>query len=527
MVNFTNEQRIKLLERSKSLPKISQKLLAVWAKEQFNLSTVPAQSSVSEAIAKAKTFKSIDGVNLKSKKQRTTVFPALDRAIVNWVLHCESRGVRLKGDLIILKAKRLFELAGISKEDLPAFSNGWLDKFKKRHGFKSFQSHGESGSVDMDVVRTGRELLKDVTSQYPRKDIFNMDETGLFYNMAPDRTIASRQTEGVKQDKTRITIALTTNADGSEYISPLFIGHANKPRCFKKKTGSELGFEYKSNTKAWMTALFFQDWLKAFDRKMSSQARHVLLLLDSAPFHIIVEGELTNTKIHMLPPNTTSKLQPMDSGIIAAFKKRYRHRHMSNAVDRDENGEVNLYKVDQLTAMKWSIEAWKDVSATTISNCWNKVDIIGETVPVAAEVDTVEEELNELIRILDVRDPMTMDEFINPECEVIVEEMVSEAELISDKNLRAHLDCAGEIEVPDELDDYVIQKPIFTKSEKLAILTKAIDVLNDSDWFVPENDCKTIARLWKEKRDLRHSMQNTMKQLKLTHFFDKSNANIK
>jgi hypothetical protein len=50
--------------------------------------------------------------------------------------------------------------------------------------------------------------------------------------------------------------------------------------------------------------------------------------------------------------------------------------------------------------MKWSIEAWKDFSATAISNCWNKVDIIGKTIPVAAEVDTVEEELNELIRTL-------------------------------------------------------------------------------------------------------------------------------
>ncbi|CAG8628233.1 4676_t:CDS:2, partial [Dentiscutata heterogama] len=46
-----------------------------------------------------------------------------------------------------------------------------------------------------------------------------MDETGLFYSLAPDHTIVSRQIEGLKKDKVRITIALMANADDRDEAS--------------------------------------------------------------------------------------------------------------------------------------------------------------------------------------------------------------------------------------------------------------------------------------------------------------------
>ena len=54
---------------------------------------------------------------------------------------------------------------------------------------------------------------------------------------------------------------------------------------------------------------------------MQLQNRHILLLADNAPVHIIDENvNLTNVTVHFLPPNTTAYLQPYDAGIINSFK---------------------------------------------------------------------------------------------------------------------------------------------------------------------------------------------------------------
>lgn len=68
--------------------------------------------------------------------------------------------------------------------------------------------------------------------------------------------------------------------------------------------------------------------------------------MDNAPSHIVADVKLTNVTFQALPPNTTSKVQPMDAGIIAAFKRHYGRLHLQNALVRDEHGETNLYKVD-------------------------------------------------------------------------------------------------------------------------------------------------------------------------------------
>ena len=45
-----------------------------------------------------------------------------------------------------------------------------------------------------------------------------MDETGLFWKMAPTRTLATEALSGGKKSKDRITLAFTTNATGSEKL---------------------------------------------------------------------------------------------------------------------------------------------------------------------------------------------------------------------------------------------------------------------------------------------------------------------
>ena len=67
--------------------------------------------------------------------------------------------------------------------------------------------------------------------------------------------------------------------------------------------------------------IHFNDYLINLNRSMQRQNRNILLLLDNAPTHTVNEStNLTNIKIHFLPPNTTAFLQPCDAGIINSFK---------------------------------------------------------------------------------------------------------------------------------------------------------------------------------------------------------------
>ena len=101
--------------------------------------------------------------------------------------------------------------------------------------------------------------------------------------------------------------------------------------------------------------------------------------MDNAPLHITLDLVLTNVTVQALPPNTISKLQPMDAGIIAAFKRHYRRLHLQNALDRDDTEAADLYKFDQLTAMRCSLMAWSEISSTTIENCFKHTRLMNGT----------------------------------------------------------------------------------------------------------------------------------------------------
>jgi len=54
---------------------------------------------------------------------------------------------------------------------------------------------------------------------------------------------------------------------------------------------------------------------------MASQNRKILLILDNPPYHKI--SNCSAIEILFLPKNTTALLQPLDLGIIKAFKNNY------------------------------------------------------------------------------------------------------------------------------------------------------------------------------------------------------------
>ena len=109
---------------------------------------------------------------------------------------------------------------------------------------------------------------------------------------------------------------------------------------------------------------------------MKAQKRKVLLLIDNTPSHIFDKKAYPHLCIEFLPPNMTSHIQPMDAGIIRAFKAHYRRLFVLQALDRKAARLDDLYKINQLQAMAMIKKAWDKISQCTISNCWKHAGIL-------------------------------------------------------------------------------------------------------------------------------------------------------
>lgn len=294
----------------------------------------------------------------------------------------QSRNIMINGQLIRQQGQIIQQRInrGLPEDQQLSvkFSNGWQDKFYQRHSFRQQAAHGESGSVQQEIINRELPAIREVLQQFQPQDIFNADESALFYNMPPNKTIGSAP--GLKKNKTRITILLACNSTGSERLEPLFIGKHKQPRTFNKQTPEDLDIQYSSNNTAWMTGSIFTIWLSSLDRYAGqTPGRKILLLLDNFSGHGTPQEPLTelhNITIQFLPANTTSRMQPLDAGIIAAFKKHYRARQYGQALLEAELGSTDIYKMDILMAMRLCQQIWREFKGSTVRNCWRHTGLV-------------------------------------------------------------------------------------------------------------------------------------------------------
>lgn len=227
-----------------------------------------------------------------------------------------------------------------------------------------------------------------------------------------------------------------------------------------------------------MTGDFFQRYLHRLNTHVG---RKILLLIDNAPSHIWKNTDYSNLEIIALPPNTTSKLQPLDAGIIAAFKCQIRQQQLAYALDiLDKEVNSNPYKIDQLTAMRWSQIAWSNMKATVIQNCWKHTGLLSETnsedieneIELRAD-DSIREDYARFITQAGIRDAMTIDNFLNL---VEEEELLQEIEMIDDEEWI--LQSTETVQVDEEQEaaevDIVPLHSELSSREELQISAKAI-----------------------------------------------------
>lgn len=208
-VHLTHQQKTGLhaevtRPRVRLLP-CSQLAIAAWAKDRFQLPSAPNQSTASRVLQQGnKSPLSRPGFAPAIQKQhRKGKYLVIEQALHYWVngqydaRHCVS------GSTIQQFGVRLLHKANVNVPDDKRmdmnFSNGWLHRLQSRWGLRSLKMHGEIWDVDESLLQAALLSFKNRLQGYHLRDIFNVDDSGFYYRLAPDKTVARQQLKGRKK----------------------------------------------------------------------------------------------------------------------------------------------------------------------------------------------------------------------------------------------------------------------------------------------------------------------------------------
>ena len=128
---------------------------------------------------------------------------------------------------------------------------------------------------------------------------------------------------------------------------------------------------YRWNKNAWMTNVIFNEWLSLVNKKYKALNRKILLFVDNFSGHSFDQSDYDCIKIQFFPPNLTSIVQPLDQGIINAFKVKYRKQIVNDKLEAI-NTNSKMLDIQIINGINYTVQAWSEVSALTIRNCFRK-----------------------------------------------------------------------------------------------------------------------------------------------------------
>ncbi|XP_043575633.1 tigger transposable element-derived protein 1-like [Chiloscyllium plagiosum] len=368
---------------------------------QYNM----AKSTICIILKNKEAQKAADvakGVIILTKQPK--LLDEVEKLLLVWINQKELAGDSVNETIICEKALHIHRdllatppSTSTARVEESKASRGWFDKFRRRTGIHSVIRHGEAASSDKmaaeDFVKEFNKFVKD--EGYVSHQVFNCDETGLFWKKMPKRTYITQEEKALpdhKPMKDRLTLLLCANASGDCKIKPLLAYHSENPHAFKRNNvlKAKLPEMWRANSKAWVTQMIFKECLtEVFAPAVKEYLEtnnlplKCLLVMDNAPAHPPnleedLDIEYDFIKVKFLPPNTTPLIQPMDQNVIANFKKLYMKALFARCfqVTNDTDLTLDQYWKDHfniLHCISLIDKAWNEVSFCTLQSAWRNL----------------------------------------------------------------------------------------------------------------------------------------------------------
>lgn len=137
-----------------------------------------------------------------------------------------------------------------------------------------------------------------------------------------------------------------------------------------------------------MNSVIFTKWLNEFDDMIGKQNRKILLFMDNAPVHP-PDVKLNNITLKFFPANTTSRIQPLDQGLIKVFKANYRKQLVQHIIaSADSTHSAEDIVVTALDAVWWIDIAWKSITEITVQNIFKAAGFTSPSLVSSAQSTT-------------------------------------------------------------------------------------------------------------------------------------------
>ena len=451
-----------------------------------------------------------------AKRFKSHNFDLVDEPLIKFFKLAREQNIPISGEMLLEKAKKYakeLDYSEYSKLDI-----NWINRWKKRNGIVAKKLHGEGQSADSEGAADWlNNRLPLLMEEYSPQDIINCDETGLFFRCLPDRTHVFKNDKcvGGRHSKERITVMVTASMAG-ERFPLLVIGKSANPRCFKGLPKRPL--HYENNRKAWMTSEIFERYIRKLDQKMAKQNRKIALVLDNCTAHPEIPN-LQFIKFVYLPPNTTSKTQPLDAGVIRCLKAYYRHDLAKRRLFAFEN-KLD-FTIDIKSAMEILKLAWNKVTPTTILNCFKKVGFyprndMESEVAVSNTKDNQDRNIWErMIEEGIIPADMDFDDYVG------MDEHVSCREIITEEEIEVSLNPISEPKEDSDDDEESANEQPPSIVEGILMIRRVHRLL---EYSVSDSDSIFIDHAKQiENKLIDLSLRKTLsKQTKVTDYFQKS-----
>ena len=303
----------------------------------------------------------------KGQGRKTSYSQELEDKLVAWILEKrEEAYVAVSTQMIHLKALSLIRPVN------PQFkaSDGWLRKFMTRNNLVLRACTSMSQTLPKDIeekIGTFCQQIRHVreNSDFPYALIANMDETPIYLDIVPSKTVDRKGKKSIRvrttnSEKRHITATLCCTAAGT-YLPPFVVFKGKTSRPLRKVTIPK-GVIATTQQKAWMDEPRTLMWI-AKVWKPYIAGRPALLTLDTFSAHLTEAVkdafDQCKTTLVVIPGGCTPVLQPLDISLNKPLKGYIRHSWTQYMLTESEKGGAKIQPPSKSLILEW-IKAAQD-----------------------------------------------------------------------------------------------------------------------------------------------------------------------